>query len=208
MKRFCKLYFLLAIFSLAGIATAQNSTDQQSKDASIQQSVQTSSDNSKGTSRDQPTAKTAGAEKPETDKAPSDRQMHIRYGGLGLFAGGYWGPGFYRRGMYDGWGYPGAFWGPMLGPAYAPGYFTYRDQKGEIKLAADIRDAKVFLDGAYAGNANRLKSIWLEPGAYDLLVSASGRDPFTQRVYVLSGKTLRIEAKLPNKPLPNKEDKP
>src|SRR4029077_1247944 len=50
--------------------------------------------------------------------------------------------------------------------------------------------------GAYAGTADRLKSMWLDPGAYDLTVSAKDRESFHQRVYVLSGKSLKITAKL------------
>ena len=43
----------------------------------------------------------------------------------------------------------------------------------------------------------------LDAGAYDLSVSAAGREPFEQRVYVLTGKTLSIHAKLAQPGLPN-----
>ena len=65
-----------------------------------------------------------------------------------------------------------------------------------MKLAADPNQAEVYIDGAYAGTADRLKTIWLEPGAYDLSVSHAGRESFHQRIYVLTGKSLKITAKL------------
>jgi hypothetical protein len=58
--------------------------------------------------------------------------------------------------------------------------------------------AQVLLDGALAGEARDLKSIWLEPGAYNLTVRAQARTPFEMRVYVLSGKTLKISRPEPS----------
>ena len=40
---------------------------------------------------------------------------------------------------------------------------------------------------------NYLKTIYLDPGAYDLAVRASGKDAVQKRVYVLSGKTVKLE---------------
>ena len=51
----------------------------------------------------------------------------------------------------------------------------------------------MYLDGALAGKADKLKNMWLEPGAYNLEVR-SGNKQFSQKVYVLSGKTLRLTA--------------
>lgn len=101
--------------------------------------------------------------------------------------------------------YTPLFWDPFwsyYAPFYHPGFFTgfpYADDKGEVRLTAEPRQAEVFLDGAYAGTADHLKSIWLEPGAYSLSVRAANREPFEQRIYVLSGRTLRITAALPQK---------
>jgi hypothetical protein len=44
--------------------------------------------------------------------------------------------------------------------------------------------------------ADKLKTLWLDPGAYDLTLSADGREDFHERLYVLSGKSLKISAKL------------
>jgi hypothetical protein len=121
--------------------------------------------------------------------------------GAGYSSGPYYGPyGYYPYGSYG--LYPGDWvyssWYPMWGgyPYYGPGSFNYNSGRGEVRLTADPKVAEVYIDGAYAGTADRLKSMWLDPGAYDLTVSAKDRESFHQRVYVLSGKSLKITAKL------------
>lgn len=105
--------------------------------------------------------------------------------------------------------YP-AYYHPWFGsPYYAPFYYSYAPffyhpfygsgfargpNMGEIKLQTVQKSAEVYLDGAYAGTAGDLKTMWLEPGAYNLEVRADGAS-FQRRVYVLSGKTLRIQPK-------------
>src|SRR5262249_21853906 len=142
----------------------------------------------------------------------------IRLGGISFgasyshFSGPYWGWPYYC-GPY---GYRPLFWnayGPYCAPffdlygpglaLYHPGFysgFAYGAGMGEVRLRTDLKDAEVFLDGAYAGVAENLKRMWLQPGAYNLEVKAQSRTPFDRRIYVLSGKTLRIEAALPNAP--------
>jgi hypothetical protein len=126
-----------------------------------------------------------------SEDQPTDRNWHLR---LGTVTAGYsQGPGFYP------YGYPyylAAPWYPFWGlnyPAYAPD-FAYSSAKGEVRLAAPTGNAKVFVNEAYAGTADHLKHIWLDPGAYDLAVTVPGGETFQQRIYVLSGKTLRITA--------------
>lgn len=122
--------------------------------------------------------------------------------GAGYSSGPYYGPyGYYPYGpfgLYPGdWVYS-SLWYPMWGgyPYYAPGSFAYNGGRGEVRLVADPKMAGVYIDGAYAGTADRLKSMWLDPGAYDLTVSAKDRESFHQRIYILSGKSLKITAKL------------
>jgi hypothetical protein len=51
--------------------------------------------------------------------------------------------------------------------------------------------------------------MWLDPGAYDLQVTSADRESYVQRIYVLSGKSLTITARLVSKKLPDKqEEKP
>jgi PEGA domain len=153
------------------------------------------------------------AETPVPENAAKDveipvRKSNIRWHlgtisvGAGYSSGPYYGPyGYYPYGPYA--LYPGdwvysSLWDPMWGgyPYYASGSFAYNNGRGELRLTADPKLAEVYIDGAYAGTADRLKSMWLDPGAYDLTVSAKDRESFHQRVYVLSGKSLKITAKL------------
>jgi len=116
----------------------------------------------------------------------------------GFFTGALWPYGFYPYpySFYPyGFGYAPFYYDYPLFFAYAPD-LAYGLGKGEVKLAADPKTASVYLDGAYAGTARELKSMWLEPGAYDLGVSAPGHQEFHQRIYVLSGKSLKIAARL------------
>jgi hypothetical protein len=149
-----------------------------------------------------PTSRTANSENsPEGDSSESkaeDRKTHVHLGNVTL--GAAYGRGFYPNGPYGFYPYESLyydpFWSPFWGSYYGGPNLAYDNGKGEVKLAADPQDAAVYVDGAYAGTAKHLKNIWLDPGAYDLSVSAAGRETFQQRVYVLSGKTLKLSAKL------------
>jgi hypothetical protein len=66
---------------------------------------------------------------------------------------------------------------------------------GQIRLDAP-KGATVYLDGALAGSAEKLRSMWLEPGIYELQVTGEDGDAYRKKVYVLSGKTLNIRAAL------------
>jgi hypothetical protein len=158
-------------------------------------------------------------EKEEPKKAPSgadsttageDRKTHVRLGGFSIGAGysHYSGPYYYDPYYYPFypavWGLAGTFWSPfydLYSPLYRPGpYWQYSPSAGmgEVKLQGTQKSAEVFLNGAYAGITGDLKSIWLEPGAYDLEVKA-GHQRFSQRIYVLSGKSLKIRPALNSK---------
>jgi hypothetical protein len=115
---------------------------------------------------------------------------YSRYSGYGYYPWRYypglWGPWpYYSWGWYDPW---------FIHPGYYSG-FARGGNMGEIKLKAEPRHAEVYIDGAYAGAVADLKSMWLEPGAYNLEIRDDSR-AFRRRVYVLSGKTLRIDAEL------------
>ena len=124
---------------------------------------------------------------------------HVRFGGFTLnagysrYSGGY--PYRYGYGYYPGfWGYGPYFYDPFFYGSYLhPGYFTgfgYQPSMGEVKVTAD-KNAWVYIDGALAGKVEKLKTMWLEAGAYDLELR-DGDHKSTQRIYVLSGKTLKI----------------
>jgi hypothetical protein len=135
---------------------------------------------------------------PDKDTATTSLPR-VRLGGIVVGAGysHLLGPGY----GYFPYGYApnGYFYDPFpYGMYLHPGFFTgfsYGPSMGEIKLKTDDRSAWVYLDGALAGKADKLKTIYLDPGAYNLEVR-SGDKRFEQRIYVLSGKTLRLNAGL------------
>ncbi len=67
---------------------------------------------------------------------------------------------------------------------------------GEVKLKTNVKDADVFIDGALAGKAAKLKSIRLTPRAYTVEVRAPGYTAYTSQIYVLAGKTIQLQAQL------------
>jgi hypothetical protein len=108
--------------------------------------------------------------------------------GPGWYGPGFWAP--YRAGWWD------PFWyGPFVHPGYFGG-FRQGPGMGELKLKDAPKEAMVFLDGAYAGTVEKLKSMWLEPGIYNLEVKDDSGRTWKQRVYVLSGKKLELQPKL------------
>ncbi|PWU06929.1 MAG: hypothetical protein C5B51_11310 [Terriglobia bacterium] len=115
-------------------------------------------------------------------------QARVRLGGVAVGASySYW--GYYSPWYYD----PFLFY-----PFYAPGYYTgfaYQPNMGAVKLQTVDKDALVYLDGALAGRADKLKQMWLNPGAYELELRNGDRRS-TQKIYVLSGKTLRVTPQL------------
>ncbi len=127
----------------------------------------------------------------------------FRLGGISVGAGyshfsghhGYYGYPFY--------GYTYPYWGPMWGPGwYFPGWSSWgypgygysqgSDYSGEIKIQTAEKTAEVYVDGALAGAVEDLKSFYLEPGVYNLEIRTSNDKVYQKRLYVLSGKTLKI----------------
>jgi len=153
------------------------------------------------------TNKAAGQD--DKDAPAEKRKLRLRLGGFSVgagyshFSGPYYYPYAYPYayapfGFYPGDWVAASYWYPVgsLYPYYGPGAFAAGDGRGEVRLTADPKAADVYINGGYAGTADKLKTLWLDPGAYDLTVSAIGREPFHQRLYVLSGKSLKITARL------------
>jgi hypothetical protein len=136
--------------------------------------------------------------------ADAGQQKHhrVRFGGVMIGAGythysGYPYFGYPYYGFYPDYLYDPFFWGPF----YAPGYYTgfaYQPGLGDVKIQVPDRSATVYLDGAYAGQLADLKNMWLVPGVYHLEVRA-GQSRLTQKIYVLSGKTLKISSERMNR---------
>ena len=88
-------------------------------------------------------------------------------------------------------GYYRPFWGPYWGPygyAYNP--------NGQVKLDTKVKDAQVFINGAYAGTTHENKTMHLRPGNYNIEIRENGQTPFAQKVYVAAGQTIHLHPEL------------
>jgi len=91
-------------------------------------------------------------------------------------------------GFYAPW-----FWGPYGygGPYLGYGY-SMPAGMGKVKIETHLKDAGVYIDGAFAGTTSQTKDMLLRAGAHNIEVRAAGHPKYAERVYVLSGKTLKI----------------
>ena len=96
------------------------------------------------------------------------------------------------RPYYGGWYSP--YWGPYWGPAYG-GYYSHPNA-GEVKLDTKVKDAQVFINGAYAGTTHQNKSMYLRPGSYNIEIREAGRTHYAERIFVVAGKTLHLHPEL------------
>lgn len=156
---------------------------------------------------DDPPKESSTASNVPTGSVEASRPTRVYLGGVSLTGGysrysspAYWGAPYYGH-------YNSPFWSPFWqtylpygGVGFSGLYPAYNFQRGpsmgEIKLQADPMTASVFINDAYAGRVQDLRSMSLEPGVYNLRIETEGRPGFSRRVYVLSGKTLKIEANL------------
>jgi hypothetical protein len=82
--------------------------------------------------------------------------------------------------------------GPFHRP-YPYGAYYGVPNAGQVKLDTKVKDAQVFVDGAYAGTAGKLKTMRLRPGTYTIELRAPGQAQFTEKIYVVAGKTVHVE---------------
>jgi hypothetical protein len=94
--------------------------------------------------------------------------------------------GFYRP-------FWGGYWGPYWGTGYYSGYYP---NSGEVKLDTKVKDAQVFINGAYAGTTHENKTMHLRQGSYNIEIRENGESHFNQKVYVAAGKTLHLHPEL------------
>jgi hypothetical protein len=93
--------------------------------------------------------------------------------------------------VFVGPAFGGGWYSPYWGP-YPYGYYGYAPATGALKFDTGVKDAEVYIDGAYAGTVGKLKTMQLRPGSYDIEVRAPGRTQFDKKVYVAAGKTLHL----------------
>lgn len=90
-----------------------------------------------------------------------------------------------------GWYAP--YWGSYWG--YPGPYYAYPNS-GEIKVDTKVKDAQVFINGAYAGTTHENKTMHLRQGSYRIEIREGGQTHFSQQVYVAVGKTLHLHPEL------------
>ncbi len=116
--------------------------------------------------------------------APVSASAQHHHGGGGVVVGSFIG----------GWYSPfwGPYWGPYVGGYWGPGYYDPYPNTGAVKLDTKVKDAQVFINGAYLGTVHDNKTIHLRPGTYTIEIREPGREPYTQSIYVAVGKTLHL----------------
>lgn len=96
------------------------------------------------------------------------------------------GPTFYGPGWYS------PFWATYWGPGP---YYTFANA-GEVRLDTKVKDAQVFINGAYAGTTKEDKTMHLRPGSYNIEIREAGQTRFADNVYVAAGKTIHLQPEL------------
>ncbi len=96
----------------------------------------------------------------------------------------------YYGGFYSPWYDP--FWGPYPYYGYGYGYSPAYTNTGEVKIETKVKDAQVFINGAYAGTTHDNKTMHLRPGSYTISIREGERPAYTETVYVSLGKTVHL----------------
>ena len=80
-----------------------------------------------------------------------------------------------------------------------PGYFAPYNvypNLGEVKLDTKVRDAQVFINGAYSGTTHENRTMRLRPGTYNIEIREGSQTPFSQKIFVVAGKTMHLHPEL------------
>jgi hypothetical protein len=99
------------------------------------------------------------------------------------------------RVFIGGGGFYAPYWGPYWAPyGYAAPYYAegYYPSSGEVKLDTKVKDAGVYINGAYAGTTHDNKTMHLRPGTYQLEIKQGGATRYSEKVIVAAGKTIHI----------------
>jgi len=93
-----------------------------------------------------------------------------------------------------GWGWYAPYWGPYPYGIYGGNY--YGAPTGAVKFDTSVKNAEVYINGAYAGTVGKLKTLHLQPGSYNIELRAPGYLQYAERIYVAPGKTLHVKPDL------------
>lgn len=97
----------------------------------------------------------------------------------------------YGYGPY--WG--GPYWGPA--PYYSSFVVSARPSTGAVKFDTNEKSANVFVNDAFVGTVEQVKTLHLIPGTYEIQVTEPGRASFGEKVFVAPGATLKLHPDLP-----------
>jgi hypothetical protein len=87
-------------------------------------------------------------------------------------------------------------WGPLWGPYGLYDGYYYAPAIGTVKFDTSVKDAEVFVNGAYVGTVSKVKTLHLVPGTYNVELRAPDGARYTEKVYVQPGKTLNLHPEL------------
>lgn len=128
--------------------------------------------------------------------------QHGHHGGVGHYSGhGYYGGGHrYGLGFSFGYGH-GGYYGPyghgpyFYGSYYYPPY-SYYDGAGAVRLRIEPAQARVFVDGYYAGVVDdfdgRFQRLRLAPGRHEITLKLDGYRTYRVRVYAPPDRTVAV----------------
>jgi len=197
-------FFIITLIALAGFAQQQQSGKLESG-SSPRQENPTVGAKSVSSTPSVSSAPSAKAQEGNTVISEPDHRVHVQ-GGISVGGGYAHFPGLTMLPLYGGygrWGY--GYWDALAPIWWSPFWYPYApyggagpgSSMGQVKFQVEPKTAEVLIDGAYAGTVASLKSsLWLDPGAYNLCIKASGHADYCRRIYVLSGKNLAVLAKL------------
>jgi hypothetical protein len=92
-----------------------------------------------------------------------------------------------------GWGFG---WGSPYWYGYYPYYYPYNyyyEDTGTLKLENAVKTDEVYINGSLVGAAKDNKTMHLQPGSYRVTVKHGDRDVLNQSVYIIRGKTIKID---------------
>lgn len=105
----------------------------------------------------------------------------------------YFSPYYYPYGFGLGYGYGYGYGSPGYGGYYYRGY-------GEVRTEIKPKEAKVYVDGDYAGEVDDFDGWWqrmqVEPGRHRIVFRASGFRPYAVTLRVLPGQEYKIKQQL------------
>lgn len=134
--------------------------------------------------------------RPGTGQAYDGRGGHYDGRGRGRVLVGHYGPHYHGRSYFAHSCYDHRTTFIYYDTPYYRHVYHYYDRDGAIRVLVDPAEAKVFVDGYYAGEADDFDGIfqrlYVSPGRHDITLKLEGYRTQRFRVYVPRGRTLKL----------------